>query len=186
MSFSRPRFMQSWVDAYQRGGVRGLLSEKGWIRVAKGHDVNARDLNYRSGDAYSQAVKGKTNELLVFLDSGGKTYTAAPHSLPSARGQGEPLTGRFKVSGNSRFVGMAIGDEATEVLLCSDAGFGFRGRLGDTTTKARSGKSCLSVREGASALPPSIVPSTEKTVYLAAVTNQGLSLIHISEPTRPY
>ena len=154
-----------------------VLSEKGWVRVAKGHDLNARDLNYRSGDAYSQAVRGKTNESLVFLDSGGKTYNAAPHSLPSARGQGEPLTGRFKIAENSRFVGMAIGNEATEVLFCSDAGFGFRGRLGDTITKARSGKSCLSVREGVSALPPCIVPSSEKTVYLAAVTNQGRLLV---------
>ena len=98
-----------------------VLSEKGWVRVAKGHDLNARDLNYRSGDAYSQAVRVKPMNRLFFLDSGGKTYNAAPHSLPSARGQGEPLTGRFKIAENSRFVGMVIGNEAT--AFCSDAGF---------------------------------------------------------------
>ena len=154
-----------------------VLSEKGWARAAKGHEINAEELNYRAGDSYWQAAKGKTNDMLIFLDSMGKTYNTPAHSLPSARSQGEPLTGRFKIADSSRFVGLAIGTEKTQVLFCSDAGFGFRGWLKDMVTKSKSGKACLTIREGVSALPPCVIPETDDDIYLAAVTDQGRLLV---------
>ena len=157
--------------------VTVVLSEKGWVRVAKGHDVQAAELNYRSGDSLSQAATGKTNDLLIFLDSSGRAYQALPHSLPSARGQGEPLTGRFKIPEGSRFVGLAIGEEGAQVLFVSDSGFGFRGRLKEVTTKSKNGKACLAVREGGMALPPFLIPSSEGLIYVVAVTNQGRMLV---------
>ena len=86
-----------------------VLSEKGWVRAAKGHDVNPHELNYRTGDEFAQAAKGRSNDVLVFLDSDGRSYNAPAHTLPSARGQGEPLSGRFKTKNDARFVGVIMG-----------------------------------------------------------------------------
>lgn len=167
-------------DLLTNDPITVVVSDKGWVRAAKGHDLDPSELAYRSGDGFAQAVRGRSNETLVFVDSHGRTYNTPAHSLPSARGQGEPLTGRFKPKDGARFVGVAMGNNATKVLLASNAGFGFIGSLADMVTKNKAGKACLSVSAGAEALPPIVV--TEDILaaadgLVAAVTNQGRLLI---------
>ena len=97
--------------------VTVVLSEKGWVRAAKGHELDPAELNYKSGDRYHHAVRGRTNDLLIFLDSTGRAYNIPAASLPSARGQGEPLTGRLKPPEGARFVGASMGDPSVRALL---------------------------------------------------------------------
>jgi topoisomerase-4 subunit A len=137
-------------------------------------------LNYRTGDEFSQAAKGRSNDVLVFLDSDGRSYNAAAHTLPSARGQGEPLSGRFKAKNDARFVGVLMGNADAKVLLVSNAGFGFVGTLSEMVTKNKAGKACLSVPSGGYALPPLLIdPALHASddAQVAAVTNQGRLLV---------
>ncbi len=167
-------------DLLTNDPITVVVSDKGWVRAAKGHELDPAELAYRSGDQFAQAARGRTNETLVFLDSHGRTYNTPAHSLPSARGQGEPLTGRFKPKDGARFVGVAMGGSATKVLLASNAGFGFIGPLADMVTKNKAGKACLSVSAGAEALPPIVIPPAVLEAndgLVAAVTNQGRLLI---------
>ena len=96
-------------DLLTNDPITVVVSDKGWVRAAKGHDMDPAELAYRSGDAFAQAARGRTNETLVFLDSHGRTYNTPAHTLPSARGQGEPLTGRFKPKDGARFVSVVMG-----------------------------------------------------------------------------
>lgn len=156
--------------------VTVVLSEKGWVRAAKGHEVNPVELSYRAGDSFLQAVPGRSNQDAVFLDSTGRAYTAAAHTLPSARGQGEPLTGRFNPPPGAFFTGFAMADRQQKFLVSSDAGYGFVAQLGDMVTKNKAGKSLLSVPKGGVVNPP--VPVTdEKGDYVAAFSNEGRLLI---------
>ena len=157
-----------------------VLSDKGWVRSAKGHDVDPRELNYRTGDEFAHAVKGRTSDVLIFLDSHGRTYNAPGHSLPSARGQGEPLSGRFKPKEGARFIGVLIGNVEQKALMASNAGFGFVGRLEDMVTKNKAGKACLSVPNDGVALPPVLLSKellAGEVCYVAAVTDQGRLLV---------
>ena len=163
-------------DLISNEPITVVLSEKGWMRAARGHDADPQELSYRSGDKYGHAARGRTNDILVVLDSFGRSYAVAPHTLPSARGQGEPLTGRFKPAAGARFVGLAMGSGSTRVLLCSDAGYGFVGSLEEMTTKNKAGKACLSVPKGGTALPP-VVVNLEMQQQVVTVTNQGRMLI---------
>ncbi len=163
-------------DLVSNEPVTVVLSDKGWARAAKGHEVDPLELNYRSGDGYGHAARGRTNELLVFLDSTGRSYAVAPHTLPSARGQGEPLTGRLKPPAGARFVGVAMGPGSTRVLLSSSAGYGFVGKLEDMITKNKAGKATLSVPKEGVSLPPVTVPQ-EGDVQVVAVTDQGRMLV---------
>ena len=160
-------------DLLTNDPITVVLSEKGWVRAAKGHEMNPKDLNYRSGDAYAYAARGRTSDVLVFLDTSGRAYNLPAHSLPSARGQGEPLTGRLKPPEGSRFVGVALGGKAQRVLVASDAGYGFIGKLEDMITKNKSGKAFLSVPSGGSALPLIVLPEEESGALVCAVTDQG-------------
>jgi topoisomerase-4 subunit A len=167
-------------DLLTNDPITVVVSDKGWVRAAKGHELDPAELAYRSGDQFAQAARGRTNEILVFLDSHGRTYNTPAHSLPSARGQGEPLTGRFKPKDGARFVGVAMGGSTTKVLLASNAGFGFIGPLADMVTKNKAGKACLSVSASAEALPPIVIPPAileSNDGLVAAVTNQGRLLI---------
>src|SRR5690606_31416187 len=123
--------------------VTVVLSEKGWIRAAKGHDVDAAALSYRSGDAFKLSATGKSNQFAYLLDSTGRSYALAAHTLPSARGQGEPATGRLNPPSGASFEGLIMGNDDQRVLLSSDAGYGFIARVGDLFTKNRAGKSVL-------------------------------------------
>ncbi|HHJ13020.1 MAG TPA: DNA topoisomerase IV subunit A [Gammaproteobacteria bacterium] len=153
-----------------------VLSEKGWVRAAKGHDVDAAALNYKAGDAFLASASARSNQQAVFLDSTGRAFTLAVHSLPSARGQGEPLSGRFKVPDGARFVGIMAGDPDRLYLLATDAGYGFVARLGDLQARTRSGKSVLNVPKNARVLPPMPVADPD-TDLLAAVDLQGHMLV---------
>ncbi|GIX31842.1 MAG: DNA topoisomerase 4 subunit A [Porticoccaceae bacterium] len=148
-----------------------VLSEKGWIRAAKGHEVEPEKLSYRAGDRFLAAVRGRTNQQLVVVDSTGRSYSLDPRDLPSARGQGEPLTGRLAAPSGASFVGLLLGEPDDEVLLASDAGYGFRARLGDLASRNRSGKAVLALPAGARVLPPRPVTSPEALVV--AASNEG-------------
>jgi topoisomerase-4 subunit A len=163
-------------DLISNEPITVVLSEKGWVRSAKGHETNPEELSYRSGDGYGHAARGRTNDILVFVDSTGRCYTVAAHSLPSARGQGEPLTGRLKPPAGSRFVGVALGPGESKVLLASDAGYGFVGRLSGLVAKNKSGKACLSVPKGGLALPPLLL-ADQPDLQVVAVTDQGRMLV---------
>ena len=152
------------------------MSEKGWVRAAKGHDIDPNTLGYKAGDGFRAAAKGRSNQLAVFLDSAGRAYSLQAHTLPSARGQGEPISGRVNPSPGASFVGVMMGAQDSMYLFASDGGYGFIGKLEDIITRNKNGKAVVSVPKGASALPPSAVTSME-TDQIVAVTNQGRMLV---------
>ena len=155
--------------------VTVILSERGWVRAAKGHDIEPESLNYREGDTFFASAKGRNNQNAVFLDSKGKAYTLSCHSLPSARSQGEPLSGRLNAESGETFAGVVSGPIESQVVLASSSGYGFVANLGDLQTKNKSGKAALRVQEGAQVLIPRAVEN-EKDM-LAAITNQGRMLV---------
>ncbi|HHJ17712.1 MAG TPA: DNA topoisomerase IV subunit A, partial [Gammaproteobacteria bacterium] len=153
-----------------------VLSEKGWVRAAKGHEIDPESLNYKAGDSFRASAYGRSNQQVVFLDSSGRAYTLAAHSLPSARGQGEPLTGRFNPPDGAHFVAVLAGDPDSLFLLASDAGYGFIVRLGDLFARTKAGKSVLSVPKNAQVLPPAPVTDPQAD-QVAAVDLQGHMLV---------
>ncbi|HEX9812349.1 MAG TPA: DNA topoisomerase IV subunit A [Burkholderiales bacterium] len=155
-----------------------VLSEKGWARAARGHEVDARALEYKSGDAFLQAAAGKTNQLAVFLDSTGRSYTLPAHKLPSARGHGEPLASSLNPPPGATWSGVIMGEPTDSYLLASDAGYGFMVPLSELITDRRAGKALLKVPKGARALPPQRVEDPDEE-WLAAVTNTGQLLIFL-------
>ena len=155
--------------------VTVILSSKGWVRCAKGHDVDPVSLNYRSGDEYRLSAKGKSNQVSVFLDSTGRAYSVQTHSLPSARGQGEPLTGRVSPPSGATFEGLCVGDSSDCYLLSSDAGYGFIAQFSDMVSKNKAGKALLTLPQNASVLPP--IPISDTDAMLAAITNEGRMLM---------
>ncbi len=158
-----------------------VLSERGWVRAAKGHDVDALSLAYKSGDGFKAADRGRSNQAAVFLDSTGRAYTLAAHTLPSARGQGEPLSGRIKPPAGATFAGVMIGEPDDRYLLATDAGYGFVARLGDLQAKNKSGKAVLTRPNNACVLTPQPVRDVDGG-WVAAVTSAGhLLLAEIAE-----
>ncbi len=156
-----------------------ILSQRGWIRAAKGHDVDPLALNYKAGDGYRDNAQGKTNQQVAILDSSGRSYALPGHTLPSARGQGEPLTGRLSPpSGNVEFISVLMNANEDQMYLFStDAGYGFVGKLKDMFSKNKKGKALIKVSAGAQVLPP--VPVTDlETDRVVAVSNEGRLLIH--------
>lgn len=165
-------------DLLTNDPVTIVVSAKGWVRSAKGHEMDPTELNFRSGDEFAQAARGRTNDTLVFVDSTGRAYNTPAHTLPSARGQGEPLTGRFKPPQGARFVGVVMGGSASKVLMTSSAGFGFVGSLQEMVTKNKAGKAVLSVPEGGMALTPYLLDETVlASGWVASVTDQGRLLV---------
>ncbi|MBT4520963.1 MAG: DNA topoisomerase IV subunit A [Halieaceae bacterium] len=153
-----------------------VISEKGWIRAAKGHDIDPTSLSYKSGDGYKMAVCGRSNQPVVILDSTGRAYTIPSHNLPSARGQGEPVTGRINPPSGATFEGLMMGPEEQLYLMASDAGYGFVAKLGDLQTKNRSGKAAISLPKGGEVLQPAII-TTQEGGWVAAVSNEGRLLV---------
>lgn len=156
--------------------VTVILSEMGWIRSGKGHEIDPLSLNYKSGDRFKLSAKGKSNQPVVILDSTGRTYTVAAHGLPSARGQGEPLTGRINPPSGVSFTGMMMGGDEGHYLLASDAGYGFIAKLSDLQSKNKAGKAALTLPKGALVLPPVAVGDMESS-HVVAVTTEGRMLI---------
>ena len=155
--------------------VSVVLSSGGWVRAAKGHDIDPRSLSYKSGDAYQALARGRSLQQAVFLDSTGRTYCLPAHSLPSARGQGEPLSGRLNPPDGAKFVGVMLGEPEDLWLLASDAGYGFVTRLQDLITDRRAGKTVLNVPQNALALPPARVPDDDALV--AVLSSEGKLLV---------
>ncbi len=153
-----------------------LLSEKGWIRAAKGHNLEGHRLNYRADDHLLMQSEGKSNQQVIFLDSQGKAYSLAAHTLPSARGQGEPLTSRLKPEADNHFVTALIGEEDDLYLVASDAGYGFITPLKNLYCKNKRGKKFLSLAKGAKVLTPQKIEDKEHQ-HVAIVTNEGHLLL---------
>jgi topoisomerase-4 subunit A len=134
--------------------VTVVLSEKGWVRAAKGHDIDPTTLSYKAGDGFMAAVRGRSTQLAVFLDSSGRTYALPAHTLPSARGQGEPLTGRLSPPDGASFVGVMLGNAEDLYILASDAGYGFVVALGDLYARNKAGKVVLTLPQGGQVMAP--------------------------------
>ncbi len=153
-----------------------ILSSMGWVRQAKGHDIDPLSISYKAGDSFQSSALGRSNQPAVFLDSTGRTYSLPAHTLPSARGQGEPLTGRLNPPENATFVGVMFGEGEQKFLLASDAGYGFIVQLDTLYAKNKAGKTALNLPKGSKTLTPRLVAHPE-TDLIAAVTNTGHLLI---------
>jgi topoisomerase-4 subunit A len=153
-----------------------VMSEKGWIRAAKGHDIDPTTLSYKSGDNFKMVAYGRSNQPVVILDSTGRAYTVASHNLPSARGQGEPVTGRINPPSGATFGGLMMGADDALYLLASDAGYGFVAKLSDLQSKNRAGKAVISLPSGGQVLQPAPINAMEDAM-VAAVSNEGRLLI---------
>lgn len=156
--------------------VTVVLSEKGWVRCAKGHDVDGPALSYKAGDSFMAKATGRTNQQAVFIDSTGRSYSLPAHSLPSARGQGEPLTGRLSPPPGASFESVLVPDEQALYLLASDAGYGFVVQGADMLAKNKNGKTLLSVPEGGRVLAPAQVAKRD-TDQVVALSNEGRLLV---------
>jgi len=156
--------------------VTVVLSKAGYARAAKGHEIDPMTLNYRSGDSYLAAAQGRSNQLAMFIDSTGRVYSVMAGTLPSARGQGEPLSSRFKPPDGAAFCGAMIGDNEQKYLLASDAGYGFVANLTDLVSRNKAGKSILRVAAGGKAVVPAPVPK-DKECLIAAVSSIGRLLL---------
>ena len=158
-----------------------VLSQKGWIRAAKGHDIDPERLSYKAGDGFQTALQSRSNDPLVLLDNTGRSYSLTAHTLPGARGQGEPVTGRLSLPDQGAIHAMLSGDPQQLWLMCSNAGFGFLCQLKDMISKNKAGKHLLTLPEGASLLPPQLQPTATDTstgtLWLAVISNEGRLLI---------
>lgn len=149
-----------------------ILSSKGWVRAAKGYDIDPLSLNYKAGDSFQAIAQGKSNQLATFLDTTGRTYSTVANTLPSARGQGDPLSSRFNPPPGAGFVGVLLGEPELLCVVASEAGYGFVTTIGDLQTRNRNGKASLSLPHSAKPVVPRLVADLEKS-YLAAVLNTG-------------
>ncbi|MFV3404584.1 MULTISPECIES: DNA topoisomerase IV subunit A [Pseudomonas] len=156
--------------------VTVVLSEKGWVRCAKGHDIDATGLSYKAGDGFKAAAAGRSNQFAVLIDSTGRSYSLAAHSLPSARGQGEPLTGRLTPPPGATFECVLLPDDEALYVVASDAGYGFVVKGEDLQAKNKAGKGLLSLPNGAKVMTPRPVANREQD-WLAAVTTEGRLLV---------
>jgi len=153
--------------------VTVVLSTGGWIRSAKGHDIDPRTLSYKTGDALQAAVRGRSTQLAVFIDSTGRAYSLPAHSLPSARGQGEPLSGRLDPPDGARFAGVLLGEPEDLWLIVTDAGYGFSVRLKELHSRNRAGKAVLKLTPGALVLPPAPIPLASAEGVAATAPAEG-------------
>jgi len=156
--------------------VTVVLSKKGWVRCAKGHDVDGSNLSYRSGDSFLKQVTGRSNNVAVFFDSSGKTYSTEAHTLPSARSQGEPLTGRFTIVAGENVEHVLMGKDDSQWLVASDAGYGFMTKFSDMISRVKAGKAMLTLPPAAKVLEPQPIHDAE-TDSLVVVSNEGRMLV---------
>jgi topoisomerase-4 subunit A len=152
--------------------VTVVLSKSGWVRAAKGHEIDPHTLSYKTGDEFRAAARGRSTQQAVFLDSTGRAYSLAAHTLASARGQGEPLSGRLDPPDGASFPGVMLGEADDRWVVASAAGYGFVVRLGELHGRNRAGKAVLKLPEGSSVLVPVALPAAEGTL-LAAVNSDG-------------
>lgn len=153
-----------------------VLSEKGWVRSAKGHDIEATSLSYRAGDGYRASATGRSNQAVIFIDSTGRSYSLPAHVLPSARGMGEPLSGRLSPPEGAEFIGVICGQTQDQYLISSDAGYGFIISIDDLHSKNKSGKSLINLPKGSRVLTPSRIRNIESDL-VAVLSNEGRLLV---------
>jgi len=163
-------------DLVPSEAVTVVVSEKGWARCAKGHDIDAEALSYKAGDSYLCSARGRSNKPVVFIDSNGRAYTTDAHSLPTARSQGEPLTGRFNLPVGENFEHTLMADDETNYLLSSDAGYGFVGKFSDMVSRNKNGKALLSVPANAKVIKPLVLNNIDAALVLA-ITSEGRMLV---------
>jgi len=156
--------------------VTVVLSERGFARAAKGHDIDPLSMSYKAGDAFLAAAQGRSNQLAMFIDSTGRVYSVMAHTLPSARGQGEPLSSRFNSPDGAEFCGTMIGDSSSKCVLASDAGYGFVATLEDLVSRNKAGKAILRIPASGKALVPAPVPADTECL-IAAVSSIGRLLL---------
>lgn len=153
-----------------------ILSEKGWVRLAKGYDIDPTNLQYKAGDSFLDMATGRSNQQAVFLDNQGRAYALPAHTLPSARGHGEPLTGRLSPGNGAHFRATLCGNPRDYYLLASDTGYGFITQLAEMISKNKAGKQILSLSTGADVLAPVRV-SDLSTNKILVITSSGHLLI---------
>ncbi|WP_417761751.1 DNA topoisomerase IV subunit A [Shewanella sp.] len=156
--------------------VTVILSEKGWVRCAKGHDIDAAALSYKAGDQFLCAAPGRSNQQTVFIDSAGRAFATDTHTLPSARSQGEPITTRFNLAPGEQMEHVLLGDDSSRYLLASDAGYGFICEYKDMVSRNKAGKALLSLSKNAKALTPKLLDGSVPNDILA-ITNEGRMLV---------
>ena len=156
--------------------VTVILSEKGWVRAAKGHDIDPTTLSYKAGDKLRATVRGRSEQLVVFLDSSGRSYALPAHTLPAARGQGEPLSSRLSPPDGAAFVGLMLGHDEDLYLLASDAGYGFLVKLSELYTRNKAGKVVLTLPPGAQTLPPVLIRDSAMEM-IVVVSRSGRFLV---------
>ena len=154
-----------------------ILSERGWVRAAKGHEIDPTSLSFKAGDKFMGVGRTRSNQLVVFLDSTGRCYSIMAHTLPSARGMGEPLSGRLNPPDGATFKGVMVGEPDQVYLLSSDAGYGFLACLRDLWAKNKAGKSVLARPTGSEVLPPQQIMDPE-TDRVAAISSLGHLIVH--------
>ncbi len=153
-----------------------ILSQRGWARAAKGHDIDPLSLSYKSGDEFCAAARGRSNQNAMFIDSTGRVYSLIANQYPSARGQGEPVSFRFNPPDGAEFCGTLIGSPDDQWLLASDAGYGFVATLSDLISRNKAGKVILRIPEGGKPIIPTPIDN-ENSVYIAAVSSIGKLLL---------
>ncbi|MDN5444751.1 MAG: DNA topoisomerase IV subunit A [Pseudomonadales bacterium] len=159
--------------------VTVVLSEAGWIRSAKGHEVDAENLNFRAGDQYLSHAQGKSNQRVYVLDESGRSYALAINSLPSARGLGEPLSSKLSPASGVGFKQVFIADDEAEVIALSSKGYGFKTQAKQLDTNAKAGKAFLTLPENATVMP---LTSVDQATHLALLTSTGrLLILELSE-----
>ena len=155
--------------------VTVILSEMGWVRCAKGHDIDPKSLSYKAGDNYRAHACGKSNQAVVFIDSTGRSYALDPLSLPSARSQGEPLTGKLNLPAGATIEYVVTASEQQELLMASDAGYGFICKFEDLIARNKAGKALISLPENAKVMEPKTLANA--TALVVAMTSAGRMLI---------
>jgi len=158
-----------------------ILSAKGWIRAAKGHDIDAIALSYREGDSFHAAAKGKTTQQVAFIDSSGRSYSTPAHTLPSARGNGEPLTGRFTPAPGARFDTVAIAEPAHKLVLATDFGYGFVTKFDALLANKKAGKQLINLDDDAHVLDPAYVADTARDRLVVATNAGHLLMFSVAE-----
>jgi topoisomerase-4 subunit A len=162
--------------------VTVVLSQQGWVRLAKGHDVDGAALNYRNGDSFLTQASGRSTQQAVFIDGNGRSYSTLAHTLPSARGHGEPLTGRFAPPANAAFQQVILGAGDERILFASSAGFGVITGLNALHNRQRAGKAFMSIPEGATLLPALFLPAeSSEPLYLATLGSGNVLVFPLQE-----
>ena len=169
------------TDITPAEAVTVVLSKAGWIRAGKGHEIDPLSLSYKAGDEFLCAVQGKTNQLLVLLDSKGRCYTLNARELPSARSQGEPVTTKLDLQDGARIVSMMFGDNSERFVLGSDEGYGFYVGLGELQARNRAGKAVITVGKDSNALLPCLTRDPSKDRYALATAEGRLLVFPLSE-----